>query len=199
MSRYLGPKCRLCRREGEKLFLKGKRCNSPKCPLERKGAVPPGVHGRSVISKLSDFGKQLREKQKLKRIYGISETQLKKYFSMARKEKTNTGKALLRLLELRLDNVIYRLGFAQSRVKARQLIRHGFFQVDGRKVNIPSFIVKKGNKINVVKEISTEKDAFIPKWLELKGPVAEVKDFPKEEDLPSNIDDQLIVEFYSRV
>jgi len=200
MSRYLGPKCRLCRREGKKLFLKGERCNSPKCPLEKKGAVPPGVHRtKSYVSKQSEFGKQLREKQKVKRIYGVSERQMKKYFKEARKEKAATGKALLRLLESRLDNVIYRLGFASSRAEARQLIKHGFFQVEGRKVDIPSFLVKKGDVISLTKKTQIEKAFEPPSWLERKGGAARVINLPKDDQLPSDIDDYLIVEFYSRV
>lgn len=208
MGRYLGPKCRLCRREGKKLFLKGERCNSPKCPLEKKGAVPPGLHRtKRFVRKQSEFGKQLREKQKTKRIYGIFERQMRKYFNKARKERGATGKALLKLLESRLDNVILRLGFTYSRPAARQLIKHGFVQVEGKKVDIPSFLVKKDKVITLhpkaleiaeVKKALAEKDFKPPSWLERKGGAGRVVNLPKDDQLPSEIDDQLIVEFYSR-
>jgi len=200
MSRYLGPKCRLCRREGKKLFLKGERCNSPKCPLEKKGAVPPGVHGsHKFLGKQSGYGRQLREKQKVKRIYGISERQMKKYFEEARKEKEATGKALLRILESRLDNVVYRLGFASSRTQARQMIKHGLVLVDGKKVDIPSFQVKGDQVISITKQITPKKEANLPPWLEVRGGAGRIINLPKDDQLPTEIDDYLIVEFYSRI
>ncbi len=208
MSRYLGPKCRLCRQEGVKLFLRGERCSSPKCPIERKGAVPPGQHGvRKYSSRRSDYGKQLREKQKIRKMYGILERQLKKYFEKARKEKEATGKALLRLLETRLDNVVFRLGFTSSRGSARQLIKHGHILVDNKKVDISSFLTKEGNVISFkpgaleileVKKMLGQKDFQPPGWLERKAGVGRVAHLPKDEDLPQEIDEQLIVEFYSR-
>lgn len=207
MSRHLGPKCRLCRQEGRKLFLRGERCNSPKCPLEKKGAVPPGQHGLKRREKTSEYQEQLREKQKAKRIYGISEKQMKNYFKKARKEKAATGKALLGLLEQRLDNVIFRLGFVSSRVNARQIISHGFVLVDGKKVDIPSFQTKPGNVITLapraleipkIKQALQDKDFKIPSWLERKGGAAKVLHLPSEKELPEEVNSQLIVEFYSR-
>ncbi|OQA93885.1 MAG: 30S ribosomal protein S4 [Microgenomates group bacterium ADurb.Bin219] len=208
MSRYLGPKCRLCRREGKKLFLKGARCSSPKCPLEKKGAVIPGQHGsRRFSGKSSEYSLQLREKQKAKRTYQVFEKQIKIYYEEAKKQKSATGKALLRLLETRLDNVLYRLGFSASRSSARQLIRHGHVTVDGKKVNIPSFLVKKDQligldqkalKIVEVKKAVEDKDYKLPLWLERKAAVGKIIRLPDNDDLPTEIDDQLIVEFYSR-
>lgn len=208
MSRYLGPKCRLCRKEGEKLFLKGERCNSPKCPLEKKGPVPPGQHGtKRFVRKSSEYGLQLREKQKAKRIYQILEKPLKNYFIEAKKQRSATGKAFLRLLELRLDNVLFKLGFSPSRLAARQLVRYGHVLVDGQKVNIPSFRVKKENlitlgpkalKILEVKKMVEQKDFQTPSWLERKGGAGRILSLPSDEDLPKELDDQLIVEFYSR-
>jgi len=208
MSRYLGPKCRLCRREGKKLFLKGVRCSSPKCPLEKKGAVIPGQHGsRKFGRKSSEYSLQLREKQKAKRTYQVFEKQIKTYYEEAKKQKAATGKALLRLLETRLDNVLYRLGFSASRSSARQLIRHGHVTVDGKKVNIPSFLVKKDQlvgldqkalKIAEVKKAVEDKDYKLPLWLDRKAAIGKITRLPDNDDLPTEIDDQLIVEFYSR-
>lgn len=208
MSRYLGPKCRLCRREKTKLFLKGKRCISPKCPLDKKGAVPPGSRSSGRFSnRLTEYGEQLREKQKIKRIYGIYERQLKKYFLEARKEAGATGKTLLRLLELRLDNVLFRLGFVSSRMGARQLIKHGGIRINSKKVDIPSYRVKKEDLITLssmavripeVKESLGIKDFKTPAWLERKSGAGKVLDLPGEDDLSENVNEQLIVEFYSR-
>jgi len=208
MGRYLDAKCRLCRREGVKLFLKGDRCFSPKCPLEKKGAVPPGTHGLGRRRRrLSEYGVQLREKQKAKRLYGVRERQFKKYFDRARKEKQATGEVLFQILESRLDNVIYRLGLAPSRTTARQLISHGHIQIDGKKVNIPSYEVKlgeivaltpQGAKIKSVKDHLERKDAAIPAWLEKKATVGQVKRLPKRDEIEANINEQTIVEFYSR-
>lgn len=207
MGRYLDAKCRLCRREGMKLFLKGDRCLSPKCPLEKKGAVPPGVHGMKRRRKLSEYGLQLREKQKAKRLYGLREKQFKKYFDRARKEKQATGEVLFQLLESRLDNVVYRLGLAPSRAMARQIISHGHIQVNGQKVDIPSYEVKlgetvqltpQGAKINVVKDYLTRKEMMIPAWLEKKATVGQMKRLPKRDEIEANINEQAIVEFYSR-
>lgn len=207
MAKYIDAKCRLCRREGVKLFLKGERCYSPKCPIERKGAVPPGQHGQKRRRRLSDYGRQLREKQKTKRFYGVLEQQFENYFKKAAKVKEATGGMLLQLLESRLDNVIFRLGFVPSRSVARQLISHGHVLVDGKKVNISSYQVKpgqivtlapKGLEIEQVKKSLAEKERKIPIWLERKAAVGKVARLPKREEIDVDIDEHLIVEFYSR-
>jgi small subunit ribosomal protein S4 len=208
MGRYLDAKCRLCRREGMKLFLKGDRCLSQKCPIEKKGAVPPGTHGLGRRRRRpSEYGAQLREKQKAKRLYGVREKQFKKYFDRARKEKQATGEALFQILEFRLDNVVYRLGLAPSRTAARQLISHGHIQVGGKKVDIPSYEVKlgetiglspQGAKIGLVKDYLERKDIKIPVWLERKATVGKVKRLPKRDEIEANVNEQAIVEFYSR-
>src|SRR5213595_2638349 len=148
MARYIGPVCRLCRREGMKLFLKGERCYTEKCAIEKRNFAP-GQHGKSRKQKLAGYGVQLREKQKVKRIYGVLEDQFRRYFEQAKRTRGITGETLLQLLERRLDNVTYRLGFATSRPQARQLVRHGHLTVNGRKVNIPSFAVRQGDVITV--------------------------------------------------
>ena len=210
MGRYLGPRCRLCRREGMKLFLKGERCYTDKCSFERR-SYPPGQHGQAQVrAKMSDYGIRLREKQKVKRMYGLSEKQFRRYFDEADRLKGLTGTNLLVLLERRLDNVVYRLGFASSRRQARQLVRHGHILVNGRKVNIPSFLVKVGDVIEVreksrqnpfVKE-SLEGVARrgVPQWLELDpdGFKGVIQALPVREDITLPIQEQLIVEFYSR-
>jgi small subunit ribosomal protein S4 len=207
MARYTDPKCRLCRREGVKLFLKGERCFSLKCPIEKKGAVPPGQHGLKSGRRLSDFGKQLREKQKAKRLYGILERQFKNYFEKASKAKGNTGELLLQFLELRLDNLVYRLGLVSSRSIARQLINHGHVLVDGKKITIPSYQVKtgqvvslgtKGLKINHVQEALKDRGFRTPKWLSRKAAVGKIERLPKREEIEVDINQDLIVEFYSR-
>ncbi len=207
MARYLDAKCRLCRREGVKLFLKGKRCFSPKCPIERKGAVPPGMVGSKRKRRPSEYGLQLREKQKAKRIYGVGERQFKKYFEKARKFKGVTGEALLGMLERRLDNAIFRLGFSPSRSIARQLVSHGHVLVNDKKVSIPSYQVKVGEIITLslkafeipeIKEILAQKNVIIPEWFERKGAVGRVKRLPKREEGEGEILEQLIVEYYSR-
>lgn len=207
MSRYLGPKCRLCRKERTKLFLRGERCNSLKCPLEKKGAVPPGEHHVKTKAKISGYKEQLREKQKTRNIYGVSERQMKNYFLKAKKEKSGTGKALLRLMESRLDNAVFRLGFAPSRATARQIISHRHVLVNGRKVNISSFKVRTGDVITFssklgeipqIKQMQAQKDFKPPSWLERKGGAGKVLSLPSDEDLPNEINDQLIIEFYSR-
>lgn len=208
MARYTGAVCRLCRREGMKLYLKGDRCYSDKCAMQTK-AYAPGQHGQSR-KKVSEYGTQLREKQKVRRIYGIQENQFRTYFEKAERQKGVTGENLLRLLELRLDNVVFRLGMASSRVDARQLVRHGHYTVDGRKVNIPSFLVKTGQVIAVA-EKSRKSPKFeevaaaiahrnAPQWLEqdkenLSGKVIAL---PTREDIDLPINEQLIVELYSR-
>lgn len=206
MAKYLGPKCRLCRREGIKLFLRGERCFSPKCPIERKGALPPGQHGQKGRKKLSGYGLQLREKQKTKRIYGVLERQFKRYFDLALKKKGSTGEILLALLETRLDNVLYRLGFVPGRATAKQLISHGHVFVDGKKVDISSYSLKPGQVISlspkalemeIVKKSLAEKTKP-PSWLEKKGAVGKVIRMPKREEIDTDVNEQLIVEYYSR-
>ncbi|MEX0622219.1 MAG: 30S ribosomal protein S4 [Candidatus Woykebacteria bacterium] len=208
MARYTGPKFKLDRREGTNLFLKGKRSISGKHPIDKKGAVPPGQHGqRSLRRKRSDFGLQLREKQKVKRMYGVLERQFRNYFEKASKEKGNTGFALIKSLEMRLDNVVYRLGFAPSRAAARQFVTHGHIRVNGKKVNIPSFGVKKDDvvalsekaqKFSNVEESLKLREGELPKWLERKALVGKIASLPEAEDTESIANEQLIVEYYSR-
>lgn len=209
MARYTGPKFRLDRREGTNLFLKGKRSLSPKHPIEKKGAVPPGQHGnRSLRKKVSEYGIQLREKQKVKRMYGLLERQFRRYYQIAAKKKGATGETLLQNLETRLDNVIYRLGLASSRAQARQLTTHGHVRVNDNKVNIPSFATKVGDIVSLsekaqnfelVKEATEATKADeLPEWLERKGLVGKVKALPSREEIGADINEQLIVEFYSR-
>jgi len=208
MARYTGAVCRLCRREGQKLFLKGDRCYTEKCSVERRGYAP-GQHGNARNKKLSGYGIQLREKQKAKRYYGVLESQFRDYFEMANKQAGMTGENLLSILETRLDNVVYRLGFAMSRAEARQLVRHGHFTVNGQKVNIPSYLVKVGSVIEL-KDKSRSLDKFkssleanasrvVPKWLEIdNNNVAKVIAAPAREDIDLPIEEHLIVELYSR-
>jgi small subunit ribosomal protein S4 len=208
LARYTGPSCRLCRREGVELFLKGERCYTDKCAIKRR-SYPPGQHGQGRI-KVSDYGVQLREKQKVRRIYGILENQFRGYFEMADRMKGVTGENLLFILEKRLDNVAYRLGFATSRDEARQLVRHGHFTLNGRKVNIPSIQVKTGDvlqlreksrKIAVIAEsLEAVVRRGIPQWLELDKDAFKgtVKAMPVREDITMPIQEQLIVELYSK-
>ena len=211
MARYTGPVCKLCRREGEKLLLKGERCFTPKCALERR-AYAPGMHGRQAQfrRKESEYGLQLREKQKARRIYSVLERQFRRYFREAERRKGLTGVNLLIILESRLDNVVYRLGFADSRAQARQLVRHGHFGVNGRKTNVPSFLVKMGDVI-AVRERSKKLAYFrdlnaviehkvVPEWLSLDIPKMEgqVLALPTREDIDASLNEQLIVEYYSR-
>jgi len=206
MSRNIGPKCRLCRREKMKLFLKGERCFSAACPIEKKGAVPPGQHGLKSLRRQSDYGKQLREKQKVKRIYGLSETQLKNYFQKAIKVRQATGEFLLQMLESRLDNLVCRLGFVASRALARQLVTHRHILVDGKKVNIPSYQLKPGQVVSLDKKAldlteikkSLAEKPKLPDWLKRKAAVGQMVRLPKRDEIGSDIDEQLIVEFYSR-
>ena len=208
MARYTDAVCRLCRREKQKLFLKGDRCYSDKCAIERR-AYPPGQHGQGR-SKTSEYGLQLREKQKAKRHYGVLEKQFKSYFELAIKKKGQSGENLLAILESRLDNVVYRLGFAMSHAEARQLVRHGHFMIDGKKVNIPSFLVKPGMTI-ALKDSSRSLDKFKavieansfrqpPKWLECDraNGIAKVNAMPTREDIDFPIEEHLIVELYSK-
>ena len=208
MARYTDAVCRLCRREGQKLFLKGDRCYTEKCAIDRR-QYAPGQHGQGR-AKTSEYGTQLREKQKAKRYYGVLENQFSNYFDMALKMKGKTGENLLSLLERRLDNTVYRLGFAMSRAEARQLVLHGHFTVDGRKVNIASFIVKPGMVITL-KESSRSLDKFKsvieansfrqpPKWLDYDAGTltAKVVATPTREDIDLPVSEQLIVELYSK-
>jgi len=209
MARYLDAKCRLCRREGEKLFLKGGKCYSDKCPIERR-PYPPGMHGQGRRVKVSNYGIQLREKQKVKRIYGLQEKQFLRYFKVADKMPGVTGLNLLQLLESRLDNVVYRMGLASSRTEARQVVRHKLVQVDGRTLNIPSYRVRLGNRISIVdaaKEQLRIKSASevagqrgLPEWLDvdLTALAGVYRELPARDQLDPNIREQLIVELYSK-
>jgi len=197
----------LCRREGVKLFLKGERCYSIKCPVEKKGAVPPGQHGLKSGRRLSDYGKQLREKQKAKRLYGVLERQFKRYFYQASKAKKQVGESLLQMLESRLDNIVYRLGLTPSRSVARQLVTHGHVLVDGQKTTIPSYQVKpgqvitlttKGLKVDQVKEVLKNKDYKVPEWLLRKAAVGKLVRLPERDEIEADINEDLIIEFYSR-
>ena len=208
MARQTGPKCRLCRSYGDKLFLKGPKCNTEKCPATKR-PFKPGQHGKRR-TKESNYGIQLREKQKAKRIYGILERQFKKYFKMAERSKGVTGHTLLQLLERRLDNVVYRMGFAYSRASARQIVLHNHAYVNGTKVNIPSYSVKEGDVVEIKgKEASLKrmsevkkdlKDKAVPRWLdcEKEAHKGTVKSLPVKEDLGFSIEEQLIVELYSK-
>ena len=206
MARYTGAVCRLCRREGKQLFLKGERCYTDKCGVKKR-AYAPGQHGQGR-KKLSEYGLQLREKQKARRYYGVLESQFAKYFEMAAKKQGVTGENLLSIVESRLDNVVYRLGFAMSRPEARQLVRHGHFTVNGKKVNIPSYLVSIGDEIAVnEKSMSSEKikaileaneKRAIVKWLELNGTKGKVVAFADAEDIDLPIETHLIVELYSK-
>ncbi len=209
MARYRGAVCRLCRREGLKLFLKGERCYTEKCAVERR-AYAPGQHGRGRRTKFSEYGLQLREKQKVKRIYGVLERQFRRYYKAAARKKGVTGVQLLLFLESRLDNIVYRFGYAASRNEARQFVRHGHFVVNGRKVNIPSYQTKPGDVIELreksrtVGKISANLEAAsrrgLPHWLEYdpKGFKGTIKALPAREDLTMPIQEQLIVELYSK-
>lgn len=212
MARYRGPVCRLCRREGGKLFLKGDRCYKPSCPIEKRGTQPPGQHGASLRRKaLVGYGQQLREKQKVKRIYFILEGQFRNYFERAVRQKGITGENLLVLLERRLDNAVYRAGFTTSRRQARQLVNHGHIEVNGRKVDIPSFQVKAGDVVSV-KEASRQNPHIEgawqtaagrgrPSWIEpAEGAemAARVASLPRRDDIDRSISEQLIVELYSK-
>ena len=209
MARYRGPVCRLCRREGMKLFLKGERCYKEKCAIERRNQ-PPGQHGGARRRKPRAYGIQLREKQKLRRVYGVLEDQFRRTFDEANRRKGVTGENLLQLLELRLDNIVFSLGFATSRTQARQLLRHGHVLVDGRRVNIPSFRVKPGMEVSlreksrklvqIEEAVDFAQGRGVPAWLELDAPnlTGKVLEAPSREDIRFPIQEQLIVELYSR-
>jgi len=208
MARYTGSVCRLCRREGAKLYLKGSRCYTKKCAFERRPS-PPGQHGVRR-RKVGEFGMQLREKQKVRRVYSVMERQFKNYFDAADARPGMTGENLLRMLELRLDNVVYRMGFATSRAQARQLVGHGHFSVNGRPTNVPSFQLKPGDRVEV-RQSRASRDPFKtakatlrsqqgPEWLSvdagtLTGTVAEL---PRRDQMPLDLNEQLVVEYYSR-
>ena len=209
MARYLGAVCRLCRREGMKLFLKGERCYTDKCAIEKRN-VPPGQHGRARKAKMVGYGVQLREKQKVKRTYGILENQFRRYFEAADRQKGITGALLLQMLERRLDNVVYRLGFATSRPQARQLVRHGHFTVNGKRVDIPSYAVRQGDTVavrstsatNVTIQHATEevKGRGVPEWLLLEATTlsGRISQLPTREQINLPVEEQLIVELYSK-
>ena len=209
MARYTGPVCRLCRREGLKLYLKGERCYTDKCALDRR-SYPPGQHGQYSRRKPSEYGLQLREKQKARRIYGVLERQFRNYFVKAARQKGITGENLIQFLERRLDNVVYRLGFAASRAEARQLVTHNHFTLNGHKANIPSILVKEGDLIQV-KEKSLNSPKFIelkenlahktpPEWLDVdkENMTGRVVALPEKEHLDFPLEEHLIVELYSR-
>lgn len=210
MARYRDAVCRLCRREGGKLFLKGDRCYKPSCAIEKRGTNPPGQHGAARRKMLAGYGEQLREKQKVKRIYFILEKQFRNYFEKARRQKGVTGENLLFMLERRLDNVVYRAGFSTSRRQARQLVNHGHISVNGRKVDIPSFQVKAGDSVEV--KLKTQKNTHVegawqtavgrgrPTWLNSFGKdmTVSVSGSPTRADIDANINEQLIVELYSK-
>lgn len=210
MARYRGPVCRLCRREGTRLYLKGERCFSPKCGIERR-AYPPGEHAQSRSRRrTSDYGLQLREKQKLRRIYGILERQFRRYFAEAERRPGITGELLLQLLERRLDNVVWRLGLASSRAQARVLIGQGHFTVNGKRVSIPSYLVRVGEKIGVHEKsrrlapivAAAEKAGGrrVPSWLQVEGDAMEatVISLPTREEIDTQVEEELVVQFYSR-
>ncbi len=209
MGRYTGAVCRLCRRQGEKLFLKGTRCQTEKCAANKR-AYPPGQHGQGRRQKLSNYGLQLKEKQKVKRIYGVMEKQFRIYFKIASKTKGVTGKVLLQLLERRLDNVIFRMGLGTSRAQARQVVRHNMVAVNSRRVNIPSFLVAKDDvveiktkdkaKIKLKDNLELSKERTVPSWLafNLAEMKATVLRLPEKGDIQQQIQEQLIVELYSK-
>ncbi len=212
MARYTGPVCKLCRREGEKLFLKGERCFSPKCAIDRR-SYPPGQHGKDAQwrrSRTSDFGSQLRAKQKAKRVYGVLEKQFRKYYKQALKTRGLTGLTLLQILESRFDNVVYRLGFASSRAQARQLVNHGHFLVNGRRTNVPSMQIKPGDEIEIregsrnktlVKDLfAVAEDRSVPEWVtrDVKKMTGGIKRLPERSEIDANLNEQLIVGYYSR-
>jgi small subunit ribosomal protein S4 len=209
MARDLDAKCRQCRREGEKLFLKGEKCFTDRCAVERRGYAP-GQHGQKSGSRMSDFGKQLREKQKLRRTYGVLERQFRKTYAEAARSKGITGERLLQLLETRLDNIAYRMGFGASRTEARQVVRHNGMLVNGKRVNIPSYQVRPGDVVEVAAKAKAQlrikasseaaESRGIPEWLEVdaKALKGTFKSLPARTDLPSTVNESLIIELYSK-
>ncbi len=208
MARYIGPKCRQCRREGGKLFLKGEKCFSNSCPIEER-SFPPGQHGQRR-TRLSDYALQLREKQKIRRIYGVLEKQFRIYYKQADRLKGSTGDNLLQLLEARLDNVVFRMGFAASRSEARQLVRHNGITLNGRKMNIPSHLVRPGdvvavsarakNQLRVQAALDMQEQRGFDEWLEVntKGKEGIFKTLPERSELPADLKEHLVVELYSK-
>jgi small subunit ribosomal protein S4 len=204
MARYVGPKCKICRREGEKLFLRGSRCYTDKCAFTRRG-YPPGTHGRVGRRKLTSYATQLREKQKVKAMYGLLEQQFRSVFAKAVRQSGNTGENLLVLLERRLDSVIYQLGIASSRTQARQLVRHGHVLINNKKVNIPSYLVKVNDEIKLADsqkknpEVNKSLERIVS-WLKIDKDnyTGNVLRYPKREDITLPIQESLIVEFYSK-
>lgn len=207
MAKYTDPKCRLCRREGVKLYLKGARCFTAKCPIEKRGAQLPGMHGKKRSrGRLSGYGIQLREKQKCKRSYGVLEGQFHGYYEEAIKSSQNTGEVLMQLLESRLDNIVYRLGFTQSRSLARQLVTHGHVLVNGKKVDVPSFLTKPGQTISLTTK-GAQFDFVAPnlneknkpaQWLSRKDAEGKIDRLPTRDEIGSDIKENLIIEYYSR-
>ena len=212
MSKYIGPVCRLCRREGEKLYLKGARCLSPKCAIEKRN-FPPGQHGKEGQfrrNRASDYLQQLREKQKARRVYGVLEAQFRRYYKQALKSRGVTGQVLLQMLERRLDNVVYRLGFAVNRAQARNLVTHGHFNVNGRRTDVPSLIIEPGDVLEVrpgsqrrtyFSNLKTaDESRRVPGWLssDTQALAGKVLRLPAREEIDANLNEQLIVEFYSR-
>ncbi len=208
MARYTGPVCKLCRREGKKLFLKGDRCYTDRCAFERR-SYAPGQHGQSR-KKVSEYGLQLRAKQQARRYYGINETQFHKYFLMAEKRQGVTGENLLRICESRLDNVVYLLGWANSRAEARQLVIHGHYEVNSKKVDIPSYLLKAGDTVSI-KSKSKDSEKFksvleanasrpVPQWLDLnkEAATAKIVTLPERDQIAAPVEEHLIVEFYSK-
>ena len=208
MARYTGPACRLCRREGKKLYLKGERCTSGKCALDRRNTAP-GQHG-AATKKLKEYGKQTREKQTARRYYGVLEKQFKNYYDEAARQQGMTGENLLKLLERRYDNVVYRMGLASSRKEARQLVLHGHFTINGKKANIPSILVRSGDVIAVAETfkksakckelVEALETKTSPKWIEVdkNALVAKIVALPEREDVDFDFEEQLIVELYSK-
>ena len=209
MGRYIDASCRLCRREKQKLFLKGTKCFTEKCPVERRG-YPPGQHGQTRRQKISEYGVQLREKQKIRRMYGLMEEQFRNYFEKALRQTGRTGETLVKMLECRLDNVVYRLGFVPSRKAARQLVGHGHLMVNNISVNVPSYLVKPGDVIKVREKskkldvihssMKRVKDSAMLPWLSLDkaGMMGTFLSIPERADVPLNANEQLIVELYSK-
>jgi len=209
LARNLDPKCRQCRREGEKLFLKGEKCFTDKCAIEKRN-FPPGQHGQRRNQRLSDYGVQLREKQKVRRIYGVLEAQFRSYYAEADRQKGITGENLLQLLECRLDNVAYRMGFGASRTEARQIVRHNSILVNGKRVNIPSYQVRPGDEIQVAESAKSQlriKGALeaaeqrgFPEWIavDVKALKGTFKAKPQRDELPATINESLVVELYSK-
>lgn len=193
MGKDTGPKCKKCRKIGVKLFLKGERCWGEKCPLEKRGEI-------ASFRRVSSFGVQLKEKQKLKWLYGLRERQFKRYYLRAEKSRNPTGEELLRILERRLDNVVYRVGFATSRAQARQLVNHGHILVNGKKIDIPSYLVKVGDEIKIKNSLAISEGREVPPWISLdrEALVAKIERFPETDELPKDVETHLVVEYFSR-